>query len=301
MNCKISRNNCKLDFEDVSYYITNNEFDEYIFPTTLEEVSAFQESLRNHINVIFPEVGVSNAQDCPSRYDIGMLVFIYQTSPEIFTTIKSWNNMKDMYVSTLVEYENQTVICGKCLCGQIICQNYFVETNGKYIILGSECIQKNGGALKTELDKILAYTCIGCDKTYKKKISNDNICKRCSNNPYKMRLKIQSKIDEMTTQYLLIPYDRKDELKSMYKLKWDDKLKLWGTNSQKTYNKLSEFHIIELNVPFKNKDKVKALGAKWSGKSWVTSRKNYDTNKDAYELFVDHPDTDDDAEAEADL
>jgi len=87
----------------------------------------------------------------------------------------------------------------------------------------------------------------------------------------------------------MIPFDKKDFLKSQYKLKWDNETKMWYTTSASTYNKLLDYHVIDLLVRYENKDIAKKLGAKWNGSAWITSRLNYNTHKPIYDSLNNTP------------
>jgi hypothetical protein len=402
-----TRKNCKIPFGEVCRKIEDGSFGGYSFPSSIEDVPLFQNGLRTHINTIFPSVSIDGLTDCPSRYDIGLLLYIYQTQPNLILSLQSWDNMKDYYKAKL--YKQPLSSClNQCLCSHIISQNYIIEENSKYIILGCVCIRKNGGALKDELDKLHSYSCIICNKLYKENNTTNNICGRCTNKSrknecinckkttncdinklckrcrcyynicnihpivtlsiarkhtcyicreienkkkqqermdgirqqreqqlmldndpieilriqkykqeqidrdilYKERmqqenknnrdlekkqLKILLQNDKMTNYNLLIPFEKKDLLKTQYKLKWDNEIKMWHTTSQSTYGKLLDYHVIDLEVTYENKDIAKKLGAKWNGKHWITSRLNYNTHQQIYDALKENkPDTDED-------
>jgi hypothetical protein len=101
----------------------------------------------------------------------------------------------------------------------------------------------------------------------------------------------------MTNYNLLIPFDKKDFLKSQYKLKWDNNAKMWYTTSQSTYGKLLDYHVVDLEVTYENKDIAKKLGAKWNGKHWITSCLNYNTHQQIYDALKENkPETDEEEE-----
>lgn len=65
-------------------------------------------------------------------------------------------------------------------------------------------------------------------------------------------------------QYLLIPFNKKDELKKQYRdLKWDDKRKLWYLEDNTKWNMLPSYHIKYYDVPYDQKDAIKSSGFKW--------------------------------------
>ena len=96
----------------------------------------------------------------------------------------------------------------------------------------------------------------------------------------------------MSKYYFLIPFSKKDQLKTMYKLKWDAQPKLWYTDRFETYNHpaLIPYHIIDLDIPFCNRDGAKAHGAKWNGSLWVVSKEQYDKNPLIFEELSKVPD-----------
>jgi len=87
----------------------------------------------------------------------------------------------------------------------------------------------------------------------------------------------------MNTYPLLIPYSKKDFLKTQFKLIWNKEKSLWEAKSENVYQQLADYHIIQLVVLYENKDIAKSLGAKWSGTCWITSRLNYVNNKEVYD------------------
>jgi hypothetical protein len=77
--------------------------------------------------------------------------------------------------------------------------------------------------------------------------------------------------------YLLIPYDKKDTMKTQYGLKWDSNRKLWYVGKDKYgFEDIIKYEIINLDVPYEKKDYVKSVGCKWNGINWYTSRDLFD-------------------------
>lgn len=85
-----------------------------------------------------------------------------------------------------------------------------------------------------------------------------------------------SKYNEMPLEdrnYLVIPFDKKDAIKTQYGLKWDSNRKLWYINKNKRgFADIEKYEIINLEVPYEKKDYVKQIGCKWNGTNWYTSR-----------------------------
>jgi hypothetical protein len=101
----------------------------------------------------------------------------------------------------------------------------------------------------------------------------------------------------MSTYPLVIPYDEKDIIKTMYKgkIKWDNEKKTWYTTCNKTYTKLTQYHKHVLSVPFIHKDKAKGLGAKWDGSNWYVNEGLYQKCQSDFDSLVDiDPDEDED-------
>jgi hypothetical protein len=96
----------------------------------------------------------------------------------------------------------------------------------------------------------------------------------------------------MSKYFLLIPFSKKDQLKPTYKLKWDPEAKLWYTDNFEMFNHpgLTPYHIIDLDIPFCNRDGAKAHGAKWNGTRWVVSKEQYERNPLIFEELSKLPD-----------
>jgi hypothetical protein len=88
---------------------------------------------------------------------------------------------------------------------------------------------------------------------------------------------------------VLIPFEKKDELKLRYKLKWNDDTKLWECRNERIYNMngMFPYHIEPIIVSFKNKENAKKLGCKWFPKEkfWYISLGAYNLDKPAYDAL----------------
>lgn len=93
----------------------------------------------------------------------------------------------------------------------------------------------------------------------------------------------------MNPMSVLIPFEKKDELKLRYKLKWNNDVKLWECGSERIYNMngMFPYHIEPIIVSFANKENAKKLGCKWYPKEkfWYTSLGSYNLNKSAYDAL----------------
>ena len=98
---------------------------------------------------------------------------------------------------------------------------------------------------------------------------------------------------------LVIPFSLKDSLKLKYKLRWNPENKTWNAPNITTFNLLSKFHIVKLDVDFSDKGIVKKLGAQWNGNQWIISKEKYEQNINTLEKYYDEDqnDVDDDEEA----
>ena len=77
--------------------------------------------------------------------------------------------------------------------------------------------------------------------------------------------------------YLLVPYDKKDELKKLYNIKWDNDKKLWYTNEM--IEGLKPYTIIKIQVEYDDKDlcksKFKSMRWRTIDKTWICSCEDY--------------------------
>lgn len=64
------------------------------------------------------------------------------------------------------------------------------------------------------------------------------------------------------SQYLHVPFDQRDAVKSLG-AKWDVELKKWYIPNEMDAKPFQQWRRVYLRVPFADKDKVKALGAMW--------------------------------------
>ena len=97
---------------------------------------------------------------------------------------------------------------------------------------------------------------------------------------YKNRHFNESKYNEMPIEdrnYLVIPYEKKDAMKTQWGLKWDSNRKLWYISKDKYgFGEIVKYEIINLEVPYETKDYVKSVGCKWNGTNWYTSREIFE-------------------------
>jgi len=88
---------------------------------------------------------------------------------------------------------------------------------------------------------------------------------------------------------VLIPFEKKDELKLRYKLKWNNDEKLWECGNERIYNMngMLPYHIEPISVSFENKENAKRLGCKWYHKEkfWYISLGAYNLDKSAYDAL----------------
>ena len=61
---------------------------------------------------------------------------------------------------------------------------------------------------------------------------------------------------DIQKKYLLIPFEKKDELKKLHKIRWDDVKKLWYCNELN--DDLKQYQIKKIVIPYESKDIVKA-------------------------------------------
>lgn len=81
--------------------------------------------------------------------------------------------------------------------------------------------------------------------------------------------------------YLLIPFEKKDELKKLHKIKWDADLKLWYVPE---YNEnLKSYTIKEIQVDYEDKDIMKS---KYKSMRWNKADKFWTCSYDDYLNFV---------------
>lgn len=92
-----------------------------------------------------------------------------------------------------------------------------------------------------------------------------------------------------TSYYLVIPYDKKDEIRQTFprKILWNNEKKIWYTTCNKTYNTLSQYHKHILVVPYIHKDKAKNMGAKWDGTNWYVHKGLYQKCQSDFDGLVD--------------
>lgn len=187
----MDRVNTSLAFETVLEIIRNGTFDDYTFPEFMEDVPSFQAELRYHINKIF------NHNLMPTYYDVGMLLFIYQTTPDQLHGIDTWNKFKDTVgVCYVQEISNPDKIYGNCLCGQEICHQYWITSHSKYALLGSVCIQKNGGKLAEQMYIADHYNCTQCNISVSNhgEYFHQKLCRNCYEYPKSICVKCKKNL-----------------------------------------------------------------------------------------------------------
>lgn len=81
--------------------------------------------------------------------------------------------------------------------------------------------------------------------------------------------------------YLLIPYEKKDELKKLYKIKWDAKTKLWYIGEM--VEGLRPYAIMKIQVGYDDKDLCKS---KYKSMRWNTMDKTWICSYDDYMEFI---------------
>jgi len=90
----------------------------------------------------------------------------------------------------------------------------------------------------------------------------------------------------MSINYVLaIPFDKKDEMKLRYGIKWNTEHKMWCAKHERDYTGLSKYHVVKLNILFKNKDKFKHLGGQWNGTYNYVHKGLYNKIKTELELL----------------
>jgi hypothetical protein len=82
---------------------------------------------------------------------------------------------------------------------------------------------------------------------------------------------------EKQKTYLLIPFDKKDELKKLHKIRWDAEKKLWYSN--KDNEDLKQYQIKKIVIPYESKDimkeRYKDIRFEKETKSWLISPNDY--------------------------
>lgn len=85
----------------------------------------------------------------------------------------------------------------------------------------------------------------------------------------------------MDNIYLLVPYEKKDELKKLYNIKWDAQRKLWYINE--IIDELKPYIIMKIQVDYEDKDLCKS---KYKSMRWSTSDKTWICSYDDYMEFI---------------
>jgi hypothetical protein len=81
--------------------------------------------------------------------------------------------------------------------------------------------------------------------------------------------------------YLLVPYEKKDEFKELYKIKWDAKTKLWYIGEM--VDGLKPYTIMKIQVEYDDKDFLKT---KYKSMRWHTADKTWTCSYEDYENFI---------------
>ena len=81
--------------------------------------------------------------------------------------------------------------------------------------------------------------------------------------------------------YLLVPYDKKDELKNLYNIKWDTNTKLWYIGEM--VEGLKPYTIMKIQVEYADKDLFKS---KYKSMRWHTIDKTWTCSYDDYIEFI---------------
>ena len=81
--------------------------------------------------------------------------------------------------------------------------------------------------------------------------------------------------------FLLVPYDKKDELKKLYNIKWDNERKLWYINEM--VEGLKPYTIMKIQVEYADKDFCKS---KFKSMRWRTPDKTWICSYDDYIAFI---------------
>ena len=77
--------------------------------------------------------------------------------------------------------------------------------------------------------------------------------------------------------YLLIPFEEKDKLKQLHKIRWDAEKKLWFCTELN--DDLKPYQVKKIVIPYESKDIVKAkyknIRFEKETKTWLISLKDY--------------------------
>lgn len=81
--------------------------------------------------------------------------------------------------------------------------------------------------------------------------------------------------------YLLVPYEKKNELKELYIIKWDAKSKLWFIDEM--IDELKPYTIMKIQVEYDDKDIFKS---RYKSMRWHTTDKTWTCSYEDYEKFI---------------
>lgn len=159
----MDRTNTRVPYDKVYKAICDGLFIDYIFPIDKNDVLDFQQRLRDRIKDVF------NVSTKPDYYDIGVLLFAYQTNPTILLTILDWDMFKDVfttYLETNTILKENIIKPYRCICSKDISNLCYITDHNQIALLGNHCIEKNGGLMAEQLSIELSYECIGCTKRF---------------------------------------------------------------------------------------------------------------------------------------
>ena len=81
--------------------------------------------------------------------------------------------------------------------------------------------------------------------------------------------------------YLLVPFDKKDELKKLYDIKWDAERKLWYIGE--IVEELKPYTIMKIQVDYEDKELCKS---KYKSMRWHTIDKIWTCSYEDYMEFI---------------
>jgi hypothetical protein len=81
----------------------------------------------------------------------------------------------------------------------------------------------------------------------------------------------------MSKVYLLIPFDKKDDIKKSEKISWDAERKLWYCDT--LTEGLKEYELFMVDIPFDDKDRLKT---ELKSMKWMSAEKIWAINAGDY-------------------
>ena len=158
---------------------------------------------------------------------------------------------------------NTYCACGKFLCSSEIFRMQNIQTNMS-ILLGNACILKNNIISRQELNALK-----------KKKIEQAERFRESKERELMLKndLKEQTDSIQMNT-YLEVDFVDKDIVKAAG-AKWCTMRKKWYVKGARQMERVKDYMIVDLCVPYELKDEAKAAGAKWDviRKTWYSNAK----------------------------